>query len=55
MKSRKDLGNTELLNQVMEAALTRFTTRVLDIKKLIDTLIEKEYIRREGDKYVYIS
>ncbi|CCG23506.1 Cdc53 cullin, a scaffold subunit of the SCF ubiquitin-ligase complexes [Candida orthopsilosis Co 90-125] len=55
MKSRKDLGNADLLNQVMEAASTRFTTRVLDIKKSIDTLIEKEYIRREGDKYVYIS
>ncbi|KAI5967334.1 CDC53 [Candida margitis] len=37
MKSRKDLGNADLLNQVMEAASTRFTTRVLDIKKSIDT------------------
>lgn len=56
MKARKQIKHNELVNEVATQALTRFRARIIDIKKVIDYLIEKEYLRRlENDMYEYLA
>ena len=46
MKSRKLLLHTELMSEVMNQCAKRFKPQVRDIKKSIDSLIDRDYIER---------
>ncbi|KAI5953220.1 CDC53 [Candida jiufengensis] len=54
MKSRKTITNTNLLNEVLLQCVN-FEAKIIDIKKVIDDLIEKEYLKRDGSNYEYIA
>ena len=49
MKSRKVLPHTELMSEVMNQCAKRFKPQVRDIKKSIDSLIDRDYIERIED------
>ncbi|CAK5283558.1 unnamed protein product [Mycena citricolor] len=54
MKARKTLKNQALIQEVIAQISTRFAPKIPDIKKAIETLLEKEYIERvEGSKDVW--
>ncbi|KAG9048975.1 hypothetical protein FS837_011526 [Tulasnella sp. UAMH 9824] len=58
MKARKQLRNQQLIQEVTAQISQRFTPRVPDIKKAIDTLLQKGYIERvEGqpDLFNYVA
>lgn len=56
MKARKKMKNNDLINEVIVQAQARFRAKIIDIKKVIDFLMEKEYIRRcEQDTYEYVA
>ena len=58
MKARKTMKNQALIQEVISHISTRFTPKIPDIKKAIDTLLEKEYMERvEGtrDTFAYVS
>ena len=42
MKSRKELKHQSLINETVEQVRQRFKPQVSDVKKAIDTLLEKE-------------
>ena len=48
MKARKTLKNQVLIQEVISQLSQRFTPKIPDIKKAIETLLEKEYIARVG-------
>ncbi|XP_055331868.1 cullin-2-like [Paramacrobiotus metropolitanus] len=57
MKSRISMSHQNLLEEVREIAQSRFAATVPMMKKAVDTLIEKDYIRRSPtaqDVYEYI-
>ncbi|KAF8682947.1 Cullin protein [Rhizoctonia solani] len=54
MKARKTMKNQVLIQEVTSQISTRFAPRIPDIKKAIDTLLEKEYIERaDGQRDVF--
>ena len=56
MKSRKTIGHSELVSEVIKATMSRGVLAVADIKRNIDRLIEKEYMEREdGGGYSYMA
>jgi cullin 1 len=56
MKSRKIVKHNDLINEVLPQTLTRFQAKVIDIKRVIDLLIEREYIQRvDNNSYEYLS
>jgi hypothetical protein len=57
MKARKTMKNQPLIQEVIAQISQRFSPKIPDIKKAIDTLLEKEYIERvEGtrDTFNYV-
>lgn len=58
MKARKTLKNQALIQEVISQISQRFAPKIPDIKKALDTLLEKEYIERvEGtrDTFAYVA
>jgi len=58
MKARKTMKNQPLIQEVISQISQRFSPKIPDIKKAIDTLLEKEYIERvEGtrDTFAYVA
>ncbi|ABN64961.2 ubiquitin ligase (cullin) of SCF involved in cell cycle control [Scheffersomyces stipitis CBS 6054] len=56
MKSRKTVKHNELINEVLPQTLSRFHAKIIDIKRVIDQLIEKQYIQRiDNNTYEYLS
>ena len=58
MKARKTLKSQALMQEVVSQISQRFVPNIADIKKAIDTLIDKEYIERdEGirDSFSYVA
>merc|ERR1712150_146681 len=55
MKSRKQLNHNQLVTEVVEQLNKRFQPSPLIIKKRIEGLIEREYMKRaEHDRKLYI-
>jgi len=57
MKARKTMKNQPLIAEVTVQLSQRFTPKIPDIKKAIETLLEKEYIERaeEKDTFNYVA
>ncbi|KAJ4264872.1 hypothetical protein NW762_005115 [Fusarium torreyae] len=55
MKSRKSMGHAELVAEVINLTKKRGSVEPAAIKKEIESLIEKDYIEREGNSYVYLA
>ncbi|KAL4073151.1 Cullin [Scleroderma yunnanense] len=58
MKARKTMKNQALIQEVISQISQRFAPKIPDIKKAIDTLLEKEYVERvEGtrDTFAYVA
>jgi len=58
MKARKTMKNQALIQEVISQITQRFAPKIPDIKKAIETLLEKEYMERvEGSKdtFAYIA
>ena len=56
MKTRKSLTHSLLLSELMSQL--KFPTKASDLKKRIESLIEREYIERDRDdaqKYNYLA
>ncbi|KAJ5717202.1 cullin [Penicillium malachiteum] len=56
MKSRKKMRHVQLVQEVINQVKSRFPPHVIDIKKNIEALMEKDYIERlEGEEIAYIA
>lgn len=56
MKARKKMKHNDLVNEVILQAQARFRAKILDVKRVLDFLIEKEYICRcDNDSYEYLA
>ncbi|GEQ72304.1 hypothetical protein JCM33374_g5991 [Metschnikowia sp. JCM 33374] len=56
MKARKTMKHNELVNEVLLQAHSRFKAKLIDVKRAIEYLLDKEYIaRREGDSFEYLA
>jgi cullin-4 len=53
MKARKKLRHVELVQQTIEQTRDRGALDVQDIKKNIEKLLDRDYLAREGDSYIY--
>ena len=50
MKTRKELKYVALVNEVITQLQSRFKPQIGDIKKALETLIERDYLRRSDDE-----
>ncbi|KAJ8072146.1 ubiquitin ligase (cullin) of SCF [Marasmius tenuissimus] len=58
MKARKTMKNQQLIQEVISQISHRFAPRIPDIKKSIESLLEKEYIERvdsQKDMFQYVA
>jgi cullin 1 len=56
MKARKELKHVQLVQETIEQSKKRFKPEISEIKRCIDALIEREYLRRvDGSKYQYVA
>ncbi|KAF8076837.1 Cullin [Lyophyllum atratum] len=58
MKARKTMKNQGLIQEVISQISQRFAPKIPDIKKAIETLLEKEYIERvdgSKDTFAYVA
>ncbi|KAF5389228.1 hypothetical protein D9757_003461 [Collybiopsis confluens] len=58
MKARKTMKNQSLIQEVISQISQRFAPKIPDIKKAIDTLLEKDYIERvdgQRDTFAYVA
>ncbi|OBA24288.1 hypothetical protein METBIDRAFT_77114 [Metschnikowia bicuspidata var. bicuspidata NRRL YB-4993] len=56
MKARKTMKHNDLVNEVLVQAHSRFKAKLIDLKRAIEYLLDKEYIaRREGDTFEYLA
>ncbi|CAD6958016.1 unnamed protein product [Tilletia controversa] len=58
MKSRKTLKHAQLIQEVITLMAARFQPKVPEIKKAIDSLIDKDYLERvedARDTYAYVA
>ncbi|KAL1716976.1 Cullin [Schizophyllum commune] len=58
MKARKTMKNQALIQEVISQISQRFAPKIPDIKKAIETLLEKEYIERvdgQKDTFAYVA
>jgi len=58
MKARKTMKNQALIQEVIGQIASRFNPKIPDIKKAIDTLLEKDYIERADgsrDTFNYVA
>jgi len=58
MKARKTMKNQALIQEVISQISQRFAPKIPDIKKAIETLLEKEYIERvdgSKDTFAYVA
>ncbi|CEJ94934.1 hypothetical protein VHEMI10440 [[Torrubiella] hemipterigena] len=53
MKSRKTMGHSELVAEVINLTKKRGSVEPAAIKKEIESLIDKDYLEREGNTYTY--
>ncbi|KAJ3385286.1 Cullin-2 [Lobulomyces angularis] len=55
MKNCKTTSHINLLQLVIEQVKSKFKPEIFAIKKSIESLIEKQFLERKGDGYIYIS
>ena len=58
MKMRKRLSHNSLIQEAIDQVRSRFQPTIASIKKEIDTLIEKDFLRRADDQrnmYEYVA
>ncbi len=58
MKARKTMKHQPLIEEVISHISQRFKPNVSDIKRAIDTLLEKEYLERAAethDTFAYVA
>ena len=56
MKSRKKMKHVVLVQETITQIKGRFTPKISDIKKMIDSLIEKEYLERlDNEEMGYLA
>lgn len=57
MKAKRKIPHTSLMNECIAESQLRFNAKVSMIKKAIDNLIEKEYLKRtdDGECYEYLA
>lgn len=56
MKARKTMKHNDLVNEVLLQAHSRFKAKLIDLKRAIEYLLDKEYIARcEKDSYEYLA
>lgn len=56
MKARKTMKHNDLVNEVLLQAQSRFRAKLIDLKRAIEYLLDKEYIARsENESYEYLA
>jgi len=58
MKARKTMKNQALIQEVISQISQRFAPKIPDIKKAVETLLEKEYMERvdgQKDTFAYVA
>ncbi|CAN6603230.1 cell division control protein 53 [Trichomonascus vanleenenianus] len=56
MKARKELRSVQLIQETIEQSKKRFSPKISEIKKSIDSLVDKEYLERvDGSKLRYLA